>query len=124
MFFKLLLLFTIVPILELAVIIDVGRRIGTWNTVIVVLLTAVLGSYLVRLEGIGVVYRIRESLSYGLFPGDELLDGALVLVAGALLLTPGFLTDGLGFLAVFPPSRAVIRRMLKRYLEARFRLDL
>jgi len=119
MFLRLFVLFTVVPVAELALIIHVGRRIGTWNTVTVVLLTAIIGAYMVRLEGLGVMARLQENLAHGQFPRDELIDGALVLVAGALLLTPGFITDGIGFLFVFPPTRAGIRGQLVRYLKRR-----
>jgi UPF0716 protein FxsA len=84
MFARLFLLFSIVPVIELGLLIYVGGEIGVFNTVAIVLLTAIAGAYMVRQEGIGVVYRIQNSLASGIFPAEELLDGALVLVAGAL----------------------------------------
>lgn len=119
MFFKLFLLFTIIPVVELALLIKVGSLIGVLNTVSVVILTAVIGAYMVRLEGIGVVARIQDSLNRGLFPADEMTDGLMILVAGALLLTPGFVTDALGFLFVFPASRGVIKRYVRKYFAGR-----
>jgi UPF0716 protein FxsA len=119
MLFKLFLIFAVVPVIELAVLIYVGSIIGTFNTIAVVVLTAAVGAYMVKLEGIGVIYRFRINLAEGTFPAEEIIDGAMVLVAGALLLTPGFFTDIAGFLMVFPASRGVIKRLLRRYVNHR-----
>ncbi len=119
MFFRLFLLFSIVPVIELSLLIYVGTEIGVWYTVSVVILTAVIGAYMVRTEGTGVAYRIQNNLREGVFPAEELIDGAMVLVAGALLLTPGFLTDITGFLFVFPASRGLIKDILKRFMKKR-----
>lgn len=119
MLFKLFLIFAIVPVVELSLLIWVGSRIGTPETIIIVILTAAAGAYMVRLEGLEVLYRIQRNLGEGVFPADELVDGAMVLVAGALLLTPGFLTDVIGFLMVFPASRKAIKKLLGRYFEYR-----
>lgn len=119
MLFKLFLIFAVVPVVELAVLIYVGSIIGTFNTIAIVVLTAAVGAYMVKLEGIGVIYRFRMSIAEGTFPAEEIIDGAMVLVAGALLLTPGFFTDIAGFLMVFPASRGVIKRLLRRYVNHR-----
>ncbi len=119
MFLKLLLIFTVIPVVELSLLIKVGSVIGTLNTVMIVLLTAVIGAYMVRLEGLGVIYRMQRTLMEGEFPAEELIDGLMILVAGALLLTPGFVTDTIGFLMVFPGSRKGIKRVLRRYFERR-----
>lgn len=117
MFFKLFLLFAVIPVIELALLIQVGSIIGTFNTIVIVILTAITGAYLVKLEGIGVFYRMQRDMAQGIFPAEELINGVLILVAGALLLTPGFFTDILGFLMVFPGSREVIKKIVKRYVE-------
>jgi len=119
MLFRLFLVFTIVPIIELVLLIEVGGIIGTWNTIFLVVATAAVGAYMVRMEGFSVIARLRNSLAAGIFPTDELLEGTMILVAGALLLTPGFFTDVLGFLLVFPPSRRVIRTALLKYIRRR-----
>jgi UPF0716 protein FxsA len=119
MFFKLFLIFAIVPVIELSVLIYVGSYIGTLNTIAIILLTAVVGAYMVRTEGTGVLYRIQRDLSEGAFPAEELINGALILIAGALLLTPGFFTDLAGFLMVFPATREMIKPPLKKYLGKR-----
>jgi UPF0716 protein FxsA len=119
MFFKLFLIFAVVPVLELSVLIYVGSYIGTLNTIAIILLTATVGAYMVRMEGLGVLYRIQRDLSEGAFPAEELVNGALILVAGALLLTPGFFTDIAGFVMVFPATREIIKPPLKRYFTKR-----
>ncbi len=119
MFFKLFLIFAVIPMVELALLIKVGTVIGALNTIIIVILTAVIGAYMVRLEGLDVWFRIQKNLMEGVFPGEELIDGVMILIAGAVLLTPGFVTDILGFLMVFPLTRGVIKKFLKRYLEGR-----
>jgi len=119
MFFKLFLIFSLVPVIELVLLIKIGSYIGILNTVIIVILTALIGAYMVRLEGIGVMYRIQKNMQEGIFPGEELLNGAMILIAGALLLTPGFFTDVIGFLLVFPLSREFIKKIIKPYIKKR-----
>lgn len=119
MFFKLFLLFTIIPVIELTILIKIGTLIGTLNTVLLVLFTAMAGAYLVRMEGMGVIYRFQQNMQEGRFPAEEILDGAMILVAGALLVTPGVATDIIGFLLVFPSSRRMIKISLRRYIERR-----
>ncbi len=121
MFFKLFLLFTIIPVIELTILIKIGTLIGTLNTVMLVMFTAMAGAYLVRMEGLGVIYRFQQNMQEGRFPAEEILDGAMILVAGALLVTPGVATDIIGFLLVFPSSRRLIKISLRRYIERRIR---
>ncbi len=117
MFAKLFLIFTIIPVIELTLLIKVGSYIGAINTVLVVILTAAIGAYMVRMEGIGVMYRIQKNMQEGIFPGDELISGMMILVAGALLLTPGFFTDVIGFVMLVPVSREFIKKIAKRYIK-------
>ena len=117
MFFRLFLIFAIVPVIELSLLIKVGTLIGTLNTVVLVITTAMVGSYLVRMEGINVIYRFQQNMQEGIFPAEEILDGAMILVAGCLLVTPGILTDIIGFSFVFPMSRMAIKRLLRRYID-------
>lgn len=119
-FFKLFILFTVIPVAELALLIQVGTIIGTVETVALVIATALIGAWLVRLEGLGVIRRFQRSAAEGRFPGEEMLDGALILVAGAVLVTPGLMTDLVGFFLVLPAGRSVVKKALKRYLEASF----
>src|SRR4051812_14164711 len=110
----LILLFIVVPIAELYVIIQVGQAIGALWTIALLIADSVLGSLLMRSQGRAAWRRFNEAVGAGRPPAREVLDGALVIFGGALLLTPGFLTDILGLLLLLPPSRAVIRRMLVR----------
>lgn len=111
--------FLVVPIAELAVIILVGSEIGPLNTIGLLILVSVVGAWLAKREGIGVLGRIRAQLDAGRVPGVELVDGFLILFAGVLLLTPGFLTDCLAIALLLPPVRAVVRGTLRRYLATR-----
>jgi UPF0716 protein FxsA len=112
--FALVALFIVVPIAELAVIIQVGQGIGVLPTVGLLLLDSLLGSLLLRSQGRSVWRRFNEAMGTGRVPHREILDGVLVVFGGALLLTPGFLTDILGLLLLLPPTRAVARRVLVR----------
>jgi UPF0716 protein FxsA len=123
MFAKLLLLFMAVPIIEIVLFIEIGSRIGTWMTLLIVVLTAVGGASLAQREGLKTWWRLQEKLSQGRMPDEELLDGALVLLAGALLLTPGFLTDTIGFLLLFTKTRQAAKRWLRHWFSQRWRMQ-
>ena len=121
MFVRLLLLFTLVPIVELAVLIEIGQHLGMLPTVALVLATGALGAALARREGIQAFHRLRDSIGQGAFPGEAILDGVLILGGGLLLLTPGILTDLLGFAALVPGTRFFIKYYLKTAIERRIR---
>lgn len=120
-FGRLLALFLIVPVVDLAVLVAVGDRIGLGTTVVIVVLTAVVGSWLAKREGLAAWQRVRSQMASGGLPGDDLVDGLIILVAGTLLLTPGFLTDIVGILGLLPPSRAGIRRLVRARFERALR---
>lgn len=113
------LAFVVVPFVELFVLIQVGQVIGVWWTIVLVVLVAVAGSWLVKREGWAAWRRITSRVQGGEVPGHELVDGGLILLAGALLLTPGFFSDAFALLLLFPPSRAVARRVVMKRLVAR-----
>ena len=115
----LLILFIIVPIAELAVIIQVGQELGIWLTLAILIADSILGSMLMRSQGRAVWRRFNETLRAGRPPAREVLDGVLVIFGGALLLTPGFITDIAGLLLLIPPTRALVRRLLARRLMDR-----
>ena len=115
----LFLLFLIVPLAELYVIIQVGQAIGALPTIGLLLLDSLLGAWLLRTQGRIVWRRFRTTLAAGQAPAREVLDGVLVILGGALLLTPGFLTDIVGILLLLPPSRAAVRRLLMRNARSR-----
>jgi UPF0716 protein FxsA len=104
----------VVGVVEISVIIQVGQWIGFLNTVGLLLLVSLVGAWLVKRQGLGVMARIREQRSAGRIPATEAFDGALILVAGVLLVIPGFVTDALGLLLLVPPVRAVVRRFVSR----------
>src|SRR5918999_3708826 len=110
----LVLLFIAVPIAELAILIQVGQAIGVWWTILLLVADAVLGSMLARSQGRATWRRFNAALQAGRPPAREVLDGVLVILGGALLVTPGFLTDILGLLLLLPPTRALVRAILVR----------
>ncbi len=107
-----------VPLIEIAVFIQIGGWIGLGWTLALVVLTAVLGTWQLRAQGLATLLRARSQVERGALPARELFDGACLLVAGALLLTPGFVTDTLGFLLFLPPVRDKLRDLLARYVQA------
>ena len=109
----LVLAFIVVPIIELAVLIQVGEVVGLGPTLLLVVLVSMVGAWLVRREGARAWRRFREALQRARVPTTEVVDGALVLFAGALLLTPGFVTDVLGLLLLAPPTRAIASGALR-----------
>ena len=114
---RLLLLFIVVPAVELALLIELGSRLGTLPTLGLIALTGIVGAYLARRQGLSVLRRAQEQMNRGELPAGSLGDGVMILIAGALLMTPGILTDVLGFSLLVPRVRAAI----KSHLQARFR---
>jgi len=114
-----LLLFIAVPIIEIGLFVQVGGLIGLWPTLAVVILTAFLGTALLRQQGLGTLRRVQENLAQNRIPVQEMFDGLCLLMAGALLLTPGFMTDAFGFLLFIPPFRAAAARAIGQYVLSR-----
>lgn len=106
------------PIIEIVVIIKVGGLIGAWPTVGFIILSAVLGSAMVRAQGFHVLMRAQENLDRGVFPAEELFHGVALLVAGLMLITPGFVTDAFGLALLIPPVRRVLGRLVWRWMMA------
>jgi UPF0716 protein FxsA len=119
MLLPLVLLFIAVPIAELAVIIQVGQAIGVWWTIALLVADSLFGSWLMRHQGRTAWRRFNEAVQAGRVPTREVLDGALVIFGGALLLTPGFITDILGLVLLVPPTRVLVRGILARRLTHR-----
>jgi UPF0716 protein FxsA len=116
----LIALFIVVPIVELYVIIQIGSLIGVLPTIALLLADALLGSLLLRHQGRGAWRRFNAALAERRFPGREVADGLLIAVGGTLLLTPGFVTDIFGLILLIPPTRAIVRRLMRRYAGRRF----
>ena len=113
----LIVLFIGLPIVELALLFELHGLVGFRSTVLIVLLTGIAGASLVRRQGLSIIGKIQHELAMGGMPAPQMLDGVMVLVAGALLVTPGLLTDLTGFLLLIPFTRSLIRRWLKQKLE-------
>ena len=117
---KLLLAFTIIPIIEIYLLIEIGSIFGALTAIILVILTGFLGAFMARMQGLQTLFRIQESLREGRMPSGELLDGLLIVIAGLVLLTPGFLTDSAGFLLLIPTTRNFIISWLQRQIELKY----
>jgi UPF0716 protein FxsA len=117
----LLLLFIIVPVIELMLLIQIGQYVGTLPTIGLIIFTGALGAYLARRQGVQVVARLRAELAAGQPPTDAIFDGAIILVAGAFLMTPGILTDTFGFLCLIPASRRLIKNAIRARVERAIR---
>src|ERR1700704_1225884 len=113
-------LFIVIPIVEIYVIIQSGSLTGVWPTVALLIADAVLGSLLLRHQGRGAWRRFNAALAEHRFPGKEVADGLLIAIGGTLLLTPGFVTDIFGLIFLIPPTRAIVRRLLRGYAGRRF----
>ena len=117
MLIKLFLAFTITPFLEIYLLIKIGSYVGAFNTLMIVILTGFLGALLARYQGLQAMLRVRESLAHGEMPAEHLLDALLILLAGIVLLTPGFLTDLAGFLILIPTTRFYFKRWLRKKFD-------
>lgn len=117
----LFLLLVALPVAEIALLIAIGRHIGLAATVALLLLTGLLGAFLARQQGLGIVRRMQSEVATGRMPAGQLVDGALILLAGVLLIIPGVLTDAAGFLCLLPAGRTILKTWLRRRFEAGLR---
>jgi len=117
MFLKFLLVFVGISLLELVVILRVGQLVGVWYTVLLIILTALLGVLLAKYQGFLAIRQLQNSLACGQMPGEAILDGILILIGGVLLFLPGFITDMFGFLFLLPPSKKLLREYIKKLLR-------
>jgi len=121
MFGKFFALFVIVPLLELSLLIEVGKYIGVWNTIALVLVTAVAGAMMMQLEGLRVWNNLQQDLMNGRMPTDNIINGVLILIGGIVLLTPGIITDIIGVTLLLPFTRVLYRNWLKKKFEHKTR---
>ena len=117
MFLKLFLAFTLVPFVEIYLLIKIGAQVGAFNTILIVILTGLLGASLARLEGIKTMTKVRDSLNRGDLPAEEMLDAMLIFAAGIVLLTPGFITDLTGLALLVPQARFWFKRWLRKKFD-------
>jgi len=120
MLVRLILLFTVMPLIELYLLIQVGRYLGSFQTIMIVLITGIIGGLLARSQGLSVQKQIRVDLQKGIIPTDSLIDGCFILIAGALLITPGMITDVFGFILMVPFFRGWLKKRLKEILKRKF----
>jgi UPF0716 protein FxsA len=117
MLLKLFLAFTLLPILEIYLLMEVGSAIGSLQTLLLVIASGFAGAYLARMQGLYTMVRVRASLQQGIMPTEDLLDAVIILVAGVVLLTPGFITDAAGLLLLIPESRNRFKIFLRKKFE-------
>ena len=120
MLLKLFLAFTIIPVVEIYLLIQIGSAFGVFTSIAPVIFTGFLGAFLARIQGMQTLFRIQESLREGRMPSAELLDALLIGVAGLVLLTPGFLTDTAGFVLLIPSTRNAIKSWLRKKIQTQY----
>jgi len=120
---KFLLIFTLVPLIEIFVLIELGGIIGSWPTIILIASTGFMGVFLAKYQGIAVLYKMQMKLQAGELPAEQMFDGACILVGGALLLTPGLITDVLGFSLLLPFTRIFYKVAAQKYFSRRMNDD-
>lgn len=116
-FSKLLILLIVVPVVELYILIEIGQQIGAFATIGIIVLTGIIGAYLVKNQGFMVLKKIQYDLNQNILPGDSLLQGIIILAGGIFLLTPGFITDIIGFIFLIPISREIVKKYLLIWLK-------
>ena len=117
MLLKLFLAFTLIPLVELYLLIKIGTVVGALNTLALVALTGFAGAYLARMQGMQTMLRVRSQIEQGIMPAEDLIDAVIIFVAGILLLTPGLLTDIAGLLLLYPTSRFYFKRWLRKKFD-------
>lgn len=117
MLLKLFLCFTIIPVIELYLLIEIGTVIGGLNTILLVIATGFAGAWLARMEGMHIMLKVRGSLQQGIMPAEELIDALIIFVAGVVLITPGFITDAFGLLLLWPVTRKKFKQMLRNKFD-------
>ncbi len=115
----LLMIFILVPIVELALLIELGKHLGVFGTLGLIVLTGVVGATLAKMEGLKLVFDIQNEMRFGRIPAPKLVDGVIILIAGVMLITPGLLTDIAGFLLLIPSFRDLIRKAAREAFRKR-----
>ena len=123
MFIYLLIIFISIPVLEIIVFIEIGSFIGTFNTILLTFLTAIIGVYLVRQQGLSTIQKIMLQLQSGERPVGTMFEGLVILVSGVLLLTPGFFTDTIGFLGLIPVTRKFVIKLIQTTMIKKYNVD-
>lgn len=117
MLLKLFLCFTLIPVVELYLLIQIGSAIGGFNTILLVILTGFTGAWLARMEGMHTMMKLRVNLQQGMMPAEELIDAVIIFVAGIVLLTPGLITDVFGLALLWPVTRNKFKQILRQKFD-------
>lgn len=117
----LLLLLIVLPAAEIGVLLYSGKLLGILPTIFMIVLTGIVGAYLAKRQGLKAIREFQEQVSYGIMPGEALLDGICILIGGVLLLTPGFISDVMGFILLAPPTRKPVKWLIAKMLQDSFR---
>ena len=123
MLVKLLLLFLIIPMVELFFLIEIGKAIGTLEVILLTIATGIAGAALAKYQGLSILRKIQKEMAEGRIPAANLIDGLMILIGGILLLTPGVLTDAIGFLCLIPWTRVLMKRLLTRWMISKIQKD-
>ena len=115
------LIFIFIPIIEISIFITIGSNIGILNTIAIILLTAIIGIYFVRRQGLALLFNAQRNMSQGIMPTEEIKGGIFLLISGLLLITPGFFTDCIGFLMFLKPAQDFISQKARNYFHSRTR---
>ena len=113
---KLIFLFVLVPIVELYVLLEIGKKIGIFSTIAIIIITGITGAYLIKKQGFYILFRVKNQMNEGIIPTDNLFEGLLVIIGGIFLITPGIISDIIGFLLVIPQSRFIVFKFVKQWL--------
>ncbi len=117
MLFRLFLCFTLIPVIELYLLIKMGTVIGGFNTILIVIFTGFAGAWLARMEGLNTMIKVRNNLDQGIMPAEDLMDALIILIAGLVLITPGLMTDIFGLMLLWPVTRNAFKRFLRKKFD-------
>lgn len=120
MFFKLFLMFTIIPFVEVTLLLQLSKYLGIGSTIFMVLFSGLLGAYFVRREGFTIWFRLQKELQEGRVPSDQIFNGLLLLIAGIVLVTPGLLTDALGYILIIPYTREIVKKIIVERVKKKY----
>lgn len=120
MFFKLFLMFTVIPFVEVTLLLQLSKYLGIGSTIFMVLFSGLLGAYFVRREGFTIWFRLQKELQEGRVPSDQIFNGLLLLIAGIVLVTPGLLTDALGYILIIPYTREIVKKIIVERVKKKY----
>jgi len=113
----------LVPIVELYVLLEIGKKIGIFSTIAIIIITGITGAYLIKKQGFYILFRVKNQMNEGIIPTDNLFEGLLVIIGGIFLITPGIISDIIGFLLVIPQSRFIVFKFVKQWLIVKLKVQ-